>query len=254
MADLQRNPNDHSLREKIIKLALEIKLSPAIPDEAERHFFRGAAFIKDAKDVNDFKAAVAELEKAVLLAPWFADAYYNLAIAQSKAGDYSGAARSLRLYLLAAPDASDTRQAKALMYEMEVKAEKAEKEKSQRQADAERETLRKQAEQQSLEGRWYWRHGGSEAFVIHRDTLGQLTMTVTGHFCHPGSSRDVRINETRIIFQLDDGDGAHYSCELALTPDGSELRGIRKVRAIPGVRSRYGRVIEYDEELKYYRR
>lgn len=128
-ADLQRNPNDQGLREKIIKLALEIKPPPAVPEEAERHMARGAAAIRGAKDTKDFEEAAAEFERATLAAPWLADAYYNLGVAKDKAGDYAGALRSLKLYLLAAPDAPDAKSARSLIYEIEYREEKAEKEK-----------------------------------------------------------------------------------------------------------------------------
>lgn len=46
---LQKTPNDHALREKIIKLAAEIKPAPEIPEEAERHMAYGTAAFTGAK-------------------------------------------------------------------------------------------------------------------------------------------------------------------------------------------------------------
>ena len=40
---------------------------------------------------------------------------------------YGGAARNLRFYLLAAPDAPDAKQAKTLMYELEYEQEKVDR-------------------------------------------------------------------------------------------------------------------------------
>jgi hypothetical protein len=37
VADLQRNPNDYALREKIIKLVQEMKPAPKIPEEVAMH-------------------------------------------------------------------------------------------------------------------------------------------------------------------------------------------------------------------------
>src|ERR1700738_3831653 len=139
VADLQKSPDDQALREKIIKLALTLDPKPAIPEDAERFMARGAAAIKDAKVESDFKDAAQEFEKATLAAPWLANAYYNLGVAQSKAGDYGGAARSLKLYLLAAPDAPDVKEAKSLMYEMEDKKGKIGKAKDAAAEAAERE-------------------------------------------------------------------------------------------------------------------
>jgi len=35
---LQQSPSDNALREKIIKLAQELRPAPAVPEEARRHF------------------------------------------------------------------------------------------------------------------------------------------------------------------------------------------------------------------------
>jgi membrane-associated protease RseP (regulator of RpoE activity) len=109
VADLQKNPSDTALREKIIKLALEMKPAPTVPKEATDAMTSGAAAFTAAKSPEDFKNAAAEFGKGTLAAPWLADAYYNLGSAQEKAGLYPEAAASLRLYLLAAPGASDAK-------------------------------------------------------------------------------------------------------------------------------------------------
>ena len=109
VSDLQKNPNDYALREKIIRHVQTMKPAPVIPREADRFMNRGAAAAKSAKDANDFKDAVAEFEKATLAAPWMGNAYYNLGVAQDKAGMYSNAIRSLKMYLVAAPNAPDAK-------------------------------------------------------------------------------------------------------------------------------------------------
>ena len=130
VADHQKNPSDTALREKIIKLAQEMKPAPAIPEDAERFMVRGSAAIKGAKTADDFKDAVAEFEKATLAAPWLADAYYNLGVAQDKAGQYESALKSLNFYLMAAPNAPDAKVVKSLIYEVEYRRDKAAKESS----------------------------------------------------------------------------------------------------------------------------
>jgi tetratricopeptide (TPR) repeat protein len=130
IADLQKNPNDNALREKIIRHVQTVSLAPTVPEEAERFIARGAAATKNAKDANDFKDAVKEFEKASLSAPWLASAYYNLGIARDKAGMYADAIKSLKLYLLASPNATDAKSVKNLIYEIEYKQEKAAKESS----------------------------------------------------------------------------------------------------------------------------
>jgi tetratricopeptide (TPR) repeat protein len=122
---------------------------------------RGAAAAKNAKDSNDFKDAAAEFEKASTLAPWMANAYYNLGVVQDKAGLYSNAIRSLKLYLMAAPNAPDTKSVQNLIDEIEYRQEKAAKESSPAAIAA-----KKQKEQEEwlkkLDGRRYTHAGIAE--------------------------------------------------------------------------------------------
>jgi tetratricopeptide (TPR) repeat protein len=136
VADLQKSPNDNTLREKIIKHVQTMRQKPAIPEEAERYMARGAAAAKGAKTEKDFHDAAAEFEKASLAAPWLPAAYYNLGITQDKAGKYREAIQSLKLYLLAAPDASDAKAVKNLTYEIEYRQEKAARDASLQAAPA----------------------------------------------------------------------------------------------------------------------
>jgi hypothetical protein len=154
ITDLQKNPNDNALREKIIKHVQTMKPKPAIPEEAERFMARGTAAVKNAKTPGDFKDAVAEFEKAVLAAPWLSNAYYSLGIAQDKAGIYADAIKSLNLYILASPNASDVKAVKNIIYEIEYKQEKAAKESSPA-AMAEMENAKADSMLKSLYGRRY---------------------------------------------------------------------------------------------------
>jgi tetratricopeptide (TPR) repeat protein len=164
VAQLQTTPSDDALREKIIKLAQALKPLPALPQEANRRMARGMVAFKEAKSEADFKDAVTEFQQATLAAPWYADAYYNLGIAQNKANDFAAAARSLKLYLVAAPDAPDAKAAQDLLYEMEFRQEKANKEKAAQaaqQAEQEANALKKAQYQKNLEvyrGTWYGQH------------------------------------------------------------------------------------------------
>ena len=130
VADLQKNPNDYALREKIIKHVQTMKQKPAIPEEAERRMARGSAAVKGAQNKQDFLDAAAEFEKASLAAPWLPAVYYNLGITHDKAGKYKEAIQNLKLYLVAAPDAPDAKAVKTLVYEIEYRQEKAAKESS----------------------------------------------------------------------------------------------------------------------------
>jgi tetratricopeptide (TPR) repeat protein len=128
VSDLQKNPNDYALREKIIKHVQAMRPAPAIPEEAKRYMARGKTAFKDAKQAADFNDAAEEFKKALLHAPWLAEGYYNLGIVQNKAGQYGAAMENLKLYVLAAPNAPDVEKVKELIYEIEYRKEKAAKE------------------------------------------------------------------------------------------------------------------------------
>lgn len=85
LADLQKSPGDRALREKIIVLASGLTPPPAVPAEAKRPFFKAATFFKEAKDNAGFDLAIKSYKEALLLAPWWAEANYNLAQAQESA-------------------------------------------------------------------------------------------------------------------------------------------------------------------------
>jgi tetratricopeptide (TPR) repeat protein len=129
VADLQKNPNDYALREKIIKHVQTMKPAPAVPEEAKRNLVRGKAAFKGAKETRDFQDAADEFKKALLYAPWLAEGYYNLGVTQDKAGQYDDAMKNLKFYLIAAPKAPDAEKVKELVYEIEYRKEKAVKDK-----------------------------------------------------------------------------------------------------------------------------
>ena len=119
---LQKSPDDNGLRERIIKFALTLKPAPALPAEAERRMARGAAAFAGAASAVGYQDAVKEFEQAALAAPWHGDAYFNLGVAQDKAGDFDGALRSLKLAQIALPGNKDVT---ALFYQVEYRKEKA---------------------------------------------------------------------------------------------------------------------------------
>jgi tetratricopeptide (TPR) repeat protein len=121
--ELKKNPSNGELREKIIKLVVGMKHAPSFPEEAERNFVRGTTFLQKAKDVSGYKRAIKEFSAAIDEAPWFALAYYNLAIAQEKAGLYAGAIDNLNYYLLAEPGAKNARDVKNKIYALEADVE-----------------------------------------------------------------------------------------------------------------------------------
>lgn len=111
--------DDTRLREKIIKLVHRLDPKPAVSEEAERYMAYGQIAVKKAQSLAGYEKAAKEFQKAVNIAPWWADAYYNLGIVQGKAYQYETAIRNLDLYLFAKPDAPDYREVKLKKYEWE---------------------------------------------------------------------------------------------------------------------------------------
>lgn len=159
IVDLQKNSNDYALREKIIRHVQKMRPAPTVPKEAERFMARGAVAMKSAKNVKDFKDSVTEFEKATLVAPWLANAYYNLGIAQEKAGLYDAAFKSLKLYLLASPNASDANSVEKLIYEIEYRQEKAQKASENKIVEEKAKT-----NLESLNGQYSQNHWGGTKF------------------------------------------------------------------------------------------
>lgn len=118
---------DRRLRRKVIGYALSLKPRPAVPEEAKRHTLRAQAILETAEGEDGYGLALAELEKASLAAPWWADGYINLGLAQEKAKEYEGAMSNLKLYLAAAPGADDAEKVQKKIYRMEVVKEEADK-------------------------------------------------------------------------------------------------------------------------------
>jgi len=124
--DLQRNPNDDALREKIIKLAQAMKPAPTIPEEARKHFVMGTALFKDAKTPDDCEQVSTEFNQAIFHAPWWKEAYYNLALTYEAAGKYNDAIAEFKLYQLFELSGEETRTLQDNIYALDAKQEKAE--------------------------------------------------------------------------------------------------------------------------------
>lgn len=123
IADLQNSPNDNALREKIIKHVQTMKPSPQIPEEARRQFIKAQVLQKEAKDVNGYELAINAYKQALLLAPWWPEAYNNLGFVLELAGRFDEAISSFKLYIATNPP--DSRAAQDKIYAIEAKKEMA---------------------------------------------------------------------------------------------------------------------------------
>lgn len=123
VAQLQQTPGDMALREQIVRSALALSPKPAIPEDARRFLARGAAAFETAKAPADFDLAVDEFNKASNSAPWWGDPYFNLGKSYEGAGKQQQALASYKLYLLAAPQATDLAAVQTQIYKLEFLAE-----------------------------------------------------------------------------------------------------------------------------------
>jgi hypothetical protein len=114
---------DTSSQREIINFVSTMKPAPTIPEVAKRNFVKANTFLKDAKNASDYKYAIDAYEEALLDAPWWGNAYYNLGIALAGAGWYDDAKESINLYLLTNPSEADKSQAQNKIYEIEAKQE-----------------------------------------------------------------------------------------------------------------------------------
>ena len=115
---------DRRIRERIIHLALQLNPPPAIPDDARRRVADAAAAVNGAAPADGpAKAgeALTAWKDSLLLAPWWADAYAHYAEALEQRGDVVAAARNLKLYLLAEPDATNAVAVRQKILELESK-------------------------------------------------------------------------------------------------------------------------------------
>ncbi len=126
LAEFREQPGDTDLRDKVIRLARSLKPAPAIPPEARDCFAQGMAQFERAATAEDFRGAAKQFELAVQAAPWYAEAYYKLAAAYAKAGDYEKEKQALRVYMTAVRDESSVQAAQNLIKEAEYKQAQAE--------------------------------------------------------------------------------------------------------------------------------
>lgn len=121
ISELQKKSYDRNLRKQIILFAYSMTPPPAIPEEAQRAFIQGNVFMKAAKNADDYKLAIDKYQEALNNAPWWGEAYYNLAMAENSAGNVDAAQANLELYIFTKP--KDAAQAQSKIYEIEAQQE-----------------------------------------------------------------------------------------------------------------------------------
>jgi hypothetical protein len=122
---LQLTPDDNALREKIARAAATMNPRLAVPEEAHRYFVRAQSLLKIAKLPSDYDLVIQNYKKALLVAPWWSDAYYYLANTLELTQQYPDAIEAFKLSVLADPRGPGARDAKDKMYAVEAEQEKA---------------------------------------------------------------------------------------------------------------------------------
>jgi tetratricopeptide (TPR) repeat protein len=115
---------DSDIKKRVMKLYPKINPPPAIPEEARKRAVFGMTAAKEAKDPKGLDQAIEEYRKAIQLAPWWADLYYNLAMVQEQRSHFRQAAETFKLYLAASPGDPQAQLIQNKIYELEYKAEK----------------------------------------------------------------------------------------------------------------------------------
>lgn len=160
VADLQKNPNDSALRAKIILLAQTIKPTLAIADEAREKYVMGITLRED----KEYELAATNINKALLIAPWWGDAYKELGLALEAAKKYDEAIIAYQLYIKTMQDDEAISHVKDEIAIMKAKKMKAEKEK----AEANSPQARESALLQKVEGARFVYHFAEGKMVYDR--------------------------------------------------------------------------------------
>lgn len=272
LAELKKKPDAQDLRAKIIVHVQSMKTAPPIPDDAMRSLTRGKAILGMAANKEGFEKAIPDLMEATVNAPWVADAYETLALAQEKAGLYADAIQSLNIYLIIAPRAKNMSDIKKKIYELEVYAEQAHQEvpapikmpktaKKPEQGQQHTQMPGKKVNIDAFVGSWYGTQEGRKGeeaqihvFTIRKNTKGDMIATpprrVTGSI---GSITSFEVSGANLQLQITWKSASipnYWKTEdfdLTLSDDGSKLSGSYEMKS-SGARGDFSDKREYTKQ------
>jgi tetratricopeptide (TPR) repeat protein len=130
ISDLQKNPNDYTLREKIIKYVQTMSPTPAIPSVVDEHIGKAEFILKKASAPSDFIDSANAIRDALMVAPWLVDYYNDLGVLYEKANQYEEATKYFEFYLKIRPDTPDAQKIRKKIGGLKYATEKAAKESS----------------------------------------------------------------------------------------------------------------------------
>jgi tetratricopeptide (TPR) repeat protein len=119
LTEFQGNPEDATLRGKIVQLAKSLTPPPEVSQLAQDDFAKAASHMATASSPDDFETVAQLFEQVAVQTPWYAEAYFNAASAYAKANKFDGARRNLALYLAAARPGTDTHNADILRRDLD---------------------------------------------------------------------------------------------------------------------------------------
>jgi tetratricopeptide (TPR) repeat protein len=133
VVELQTSPEDQALRERIIRLGRTLTPSPAVSEEANRFFVKATIFQQEANDMNASdplgmtarELAISAYREALLIAPWWADAYYGLSTSLEASGRFNEAVAALKLYAVTGPNVAGLSAAEDKFCAIAVKRDRA---------------------------------------------------------------------------------------------------------------------------------
>lgn len=104
LAAVQVDQEDAAAREKLLSHVRGMKSRPTIPVEAKRYYIRAMAAQLDAVNDDDFDKVARTYNKALEIAPWWGQCYFNRSKALESAKRFEEAAEAMRFYnMLRAP-------------------------------------------------------------------------------------------------------------------------------------------------------
>jgi tetratricopeptide (TPR) repeat protein len=125
LREFQKNPYDEARREKVVNAAAALPSLPAIPEEARQLFLQATALIKQNITPNELAKPIELLNHALVIAPWWGNAYYNLSRALELSGQCDEAVKQLNYYLELKPSEADATEARAHISVIQAEKEAA---------------------------------------------------------------------------------------------------------------------------------
>ena len=104
---------------KLLRVAGQAKSVPPLTEGGQRHFLRGNAALKSAKDPVDIDRAITEYRWAIVQSPWIGNLYLHASVATGVRHRYSEAIEYLTLFLTASPESTNLESALNKLHELE---------------------------------------------------------------------------------------------------------------------------------------